>query len=208
MNVQQLVRFYQQYKKLLLIAGFIIGGILFFTIQYLMKVPITEQSHAPNALIAEESSTVPEKENNTKLFVDIKGAILHPGLYEVLPESRVANLIELAGGLTEQADAKQINLAQLLQDEMVVYIPMIGEEGVVQANEAQTAQGNDRSKINLNKATLEELQKIPGVGQKKAEAILQYREEKGAFKKIEEITEISGIGPNTFEKLKEFISVQ
>lgn len=208
MNVQQFIQFYQAYKRYLLIAGVLLVITLFFVSQFFIKEQSIAQPNDMKLATPEESVEVPEKPKKVKIFVDIKGAVLHPGLYEVLPETRVANLIKLAGGLTEQADAKKINLAQQLQDEMVVYVPIIGEEPVVQENETKTAQETDSSKINLNKATLEELQKIPGVGQKKAEAILQYREEKGAFKKIEEITEISGIGPNTFEKLKEFISVQ
>ncbi|MGY3778196.1 helix-hairpin-helix domain-containing protein [Isobaculum melis] len=208
MDVHQIIRYYQTYKKYLLIAGIVLGMIVLFLSQLSKKEQPVVQSNLTNLSEVSEEADAPEEIKSPQIFVDIKGAVLHPGIYEVLPESRVASLIELAGGLTEQADAKQINLAQQLQDEMVIYVPILGEEPMIQENEGALSQQKDSTKINLNKATLEELQKIPGVGQKKAEAILQYREEKGAFKKIEEITEISGIGSQTFEKLKEFIVVQ
>ena len=152
------------------------------------------------------------------IYVDVKGAVKSPGLYQVQAGDRVLDAIGLAGGLNDQADSKRINLSQRLQDQMVVYVPALDEEldqGEMQAlspmmtgspSAAGSSQG-DSQKININTADASQLQEISGIGEKKAADIIQYRESKGSFQKIEEITEVSGIGDKTFEKIKEQITV-
>ncbi|KAA9235171.1 MULTISPECIES: helix-hairpin-helix domain-containing protein [Aerococcus] len=152
------------------------------------------------------------------IYVDVKGAVKSPGLYQVQAGDRVLDAIDLAGGLNDQADSKRINLSQRLQDQMVVYVPALDEEldqGEMQAlspmmtgspSAAGSSQG-DSQKININTADASQLQEISGIGEKKAADIIQYRESKGSFQKIEEITEVSGIGDKTFEKIKEQITV-
>jgi competence protein ComEA len=152
-----------------------------------------------------EMEANPQKEAN--LIVDVKGAIKSPGVYEVQPGDRVIDVIEQAGGLHENADSNNINFAMKLVDEMVLYIPIVGEENrIVPVNGG--VQDPDDGKVNLNKASEAELQTLTGVGPAKAIAIIEYRDQNGGFKKIEELMEISGIGEKTFEKLKDQIIVQ
>lgn len=135
----------------------------------------------------------------SKVFVDIKGEVVNQGVYEVNLDSRVKDVIEDAGGFTENADLKQVNLALRVEDEMVIYVPSIEEdiEGTITDNEA-----ND-GKISLNKATVKELQTLNGIGPAKAAAIIAYREEFGPFKEINELIVVSGIGEKSLEKIKE-----
>ncbi|MFB0634821.1 helix-hairpin-helix domain-containing protein [Bacillus rugosus] len=149
-------------------------------------------------------------ESNETIVIDIKGAVQHPGVYEMRTGDRVSQAIEKAGGTSEQADEMQVNLAELLQDGIVVYIPKRGEETAVQqaAGDAIQSDGGKGALVNINTATLEELQGISGVGPSKAEAIIAYREENGRFQTIEDITKVSGIGEKSFEKIKSSITVK
>lgn len=142
-----------------------------------------------------------------KVIVDVKGAVARPGVYEVDEGSRVIDVIEKAGGILENADVNQINFAETLKDEMVVYVPKIGEE----MNQSQTVSSSGAShndKIRINYATSEELQKLTGIGPSKAEAIISYREENGPFQVEEDLLNVSGIGQKTFEKIKDEITVK
>lgn len=144
------------------------------------------------------------KPNTTyeKLYVDLKGEIYKPGVYLVDPDDRVIDVIESAGGFTNDADENQINLAEKVYDAMVIYVPSQSDSNnlVVQTN-------TNHGKIRINQATQTELEELPGIGAAKAQAIIQYREENGPFKEAEELQNISGIGVKTFEQLEEFIIV-
>ncbi|MEG7380408.1 helix-hairpin-helix domain-containing protein [Bacillus subtilis] len=150
------------------------------------------------------------KDENDTIVIDIKGAVQHPGVYEMRTGDRVSQAIEKAGGTGEQADEMQVNLAELLQDGTVVYIPKKGEETTMQQGSrgAVKSDGGKEAPVNINTATLEELQGISGVGPSKAEAIIAYREENGRFQTIEEITKVSGIGEKSLEKIKSSITVK
>ena len=148
----------------------------------------------------------------TKIFVDVKGAVTSPGVYEAFDGERVLNLVERAGGLLESADKNNINFAMKVVDEMVLYIPVVGEQnssltdlGAVGSLQEETTTDG---KINLNSATELDLQTLPGIGPSKAAAIMEYRDTNGPFKSVEDLMEISGIGEKTFEKLKEHIAVR
>lgn len=147
-----------------------------------------------------------EKENNdvVKMYVDIKGAVKLPGMYEVTSDMRVLNVIDMAGGLKETADDSQVNFSQRIEDQMVIYIPVEGEElseTVIAGTNSNTANisKDEEGKINLNQATKEELMTLSGVGEKKAEKIIEYREENGSFKTIEDLKNVNGFGEKSFE---------
>lgn len=153
-----------------------------------------------------------EVESTGKLYVDIKGAVKVPGMYEVTSDMRVLNVIDLAGGLTSEADDKQINFAQKVEDQMIVYIPKEGEElseslATLPSQGNQSNQGQEEDKVNLNQATKEELMTLNGVGEKKAEKIIDYREENGSFQKIEDLKNVNGFGEKSFESLKTSITI-
>lgn len=150
-----------------------------------------------------ESNPIPEV-----IMVDIKGQVANPGVYELQTGARAKDAIQAAGGFLETAETLSINLAMVIQDEMVLYVPEIGEEAVVPAIQAQQpAAAEAGSLVNLNTATAEELMTLTGIGPSKAEAILSYRTENGNFQSIEDLTKVTGIGDKTFEKLKEAITV-
>ncbi|VEF47722.1 membrane bound high-affinity DNA-binding receptor [Bacillus freudenreichii] len=144
------------------------------------------------------------------VLVDVKGAVPVPGLYKMEEGDRVLDAIEQAGGLLDAADEKQVNFAQKVYDEMVIYIPKKGEpmEDIPQmAITPSVGQGNGNGMVNINKADLSELQTLSGIGPAKAQAIIDYREQDGPFKQAEDLKNVSGIGEKTFEKLQESISV-
>lgn len=146
-----------------------------------------------------------------KIMVDIKGQIKQPGVYQANTGERVIDVISRAGGVTEQADQGQVNFAEHVQDEMVIYIPAKGEgvpsSGSSGGQAAQGGAGQNEGKINLNKADEAELQNLPGIGPAKAAAIIEYRNTSGPFKAVEDLKNISGIGEKTFEKLKDSVVV-
>ncbi len=157
---------------------------------------------------AQKSTSKPTKTANSKwLIVDVEGAVNKPGVYRLLATARVYDAIQHAGGLTEQADTSAINQAQKLHDQSQVFVPDKNSSSTA-PNTAQTTAANsensvtDTKTINLNTADVTELQNLPGVGPKKAELIIQYRQEKGSFSKIEDLTEVQGIGEKTFAKIK------
>ena len=208
---EQLAEIWQRHKKLLLGAALLMGVIFYFYSQRDEKA----QDKNENEQWAQIEETMPsskddkaEKEEPLILKVDIKGAVQKPGVYEFQQGDRVTDVIGMAGGLSEAADSTQVNMAQLVEDEMVVYIPIAGEE--TQAVQAvaggMNGGGKEGGLIDINKATLEELQELPGIGPSKAAAIIAKRDELGSFKTIEDLKLVSGIGDKTYEKLKDLIS--
>jgi len=162
-----------------------------------------------NVFAQNETEMTVEAEEPLILLVDIKGAIKHPGLYKINEGDRIQDVIDLAGGLKDDADENQVNLAQRLQDEMVIYIPTIGEEiEHIQPNiSSTTTQSAQDGKVAINHATAEEIQTLNGIGPKKAETIIAYREENGPFHTIEDLLNVSGIGEKTLENIRDQISV-
>jgi len=146
-----------------------------------------------------------------QIFVDIKGAVMYPGVYELQQDQRIKDVVQLAGGYTENADTQLINHAQKVQDEMVIYIPIKGEqleEGAPSLLTISMESNNKEQKININKADVATLATLPGIGPSKAQSILTYREENGHFQTIDDLKNVSGIGDKTFEKLKDAITVK
>ena len=146
-----------------------------------------------------------------KIMVDVKGAVRQAGVYELPVGSRVYDAVQKAGGMTDEANSQSVNLAQKLEDESIVYVAKNGEEiAPVASASAGTTSGEQQSKdgkVNLNTATEAELQTISGIGQKRAQDIIAYREEKGKFQSVDELKNVSGIGQKTLEKLKEHVTV-
>ncbi|MCD8327379.1 MAG: helix-hairpin-helix domain-containing protein [Lachnospiraceae bacterium] len=152
-------------------------------------------------------SVVDDPEENICVFVC--GEVVSPGVYYFAEGARKVDAVEAAGGFTEAANQNYVNLAELLTDEMQLYIPAVGEELSESAQEAATeTQAAHAGQINLNTASLEELCTLNGIGESKASAILSYREEHGGFDSIEELTQVSGIGESTLEKIKDKIYVE
>lgn len=155
-----------------------------------------------------------ENINDSKIVVDIKGAVKAPKEYELKAGSRVRDLIEIAGGLTPEADEEKIYFSKILEDEQCIKIYKIGEEvldseiEVEEQQEKGTGAVDSKGKININKATVDELMTIPGIGQVKAQSIVDYRNENGKFNSVDELTNITGIGVKTLEKLRDKVDIK
>lgn len=177
-------------------------------------------SEAQSSSVTSNPSTdsVQKSAGKQKLMVDVKGAVKKPGVYEVKPGMRVVDGIELAGGLTESADRKNINMALQLSDQQVVYIPIKGEikdfdpkhlMGTAgnAGNESLASSSSAGELININTADKNALLTLNGIGDKKADQIISYREEQGGFKTIDDLKQVQGIGDKIFAGLKDSITV-
>ncbi|MCJ8006897.1 helix-hairpin-helix domain-containing protein [Lederbergia wuyishanensis] len=198
----------EKYKSLL-VGAIVIGIALFLFISHPKDKQVVVNANLPLAetdipIVKEEAIDNPVV---VKFFVDVKGAIKLPGLYEANEDDRVFDIIQKAGGLLDNADEGQINFAQKIYDEMVIYIPMVGEE-IENPFLNSSSPSNQNDKVNLNKANSSELETLPGIGPSKAAAIIEFREQNGPFKQIEDLQKISGIGPKTFERLQDLITVK
>ncbi|PJZ02138.1 MULTISPECIES: helix-hairpin-helix domain-containing protein [Bacillus] len=205
------MNWWTQHKKAIILAASAAAfiAVIFFLTSRENKEPVKQavSTETENPEVKQEAV---KDDSDDTVVIDIKGAVQHPGVYEMQTGDRVSQAIEKAGGASEQADEMQVNLAELLQDGTVVYIPKKGEEELRRQGVGDDVRsgGGKEALVNINTATLEELQGIPGVGPSKAEAIIAYREENGRFQTIEEITQVSGIGEKSFDKIKSSITVK
>lgn len=169
----------------------------------------------------EESETNANSAPNETWYVDIKGAIKVPQVVPVTPGMRVHDVVEMAGGVTGEADQSQVNLAQLVTDQMVIYVPKVGEE-VSPSTEALVADSKVKESavseisgdgtsggdlVNINTADTTMLQTLSGIGEKRAADIINYRETNGLFETVDDLDQVSGIGEKTMEKLRPLITV-
>ncbi len=134
------------------------------------------------------------------ILVYVSGAVENPDVYPLQAEAIVKEAIQAAGGATEEADLERINLAKRVHDGEHIHVPKIGEA-------VGPPMSEESGKININTATLEELDSLPGIGPVYAQRIVEYRTQKGPFKTIEEIMNVPGIGEKMFEKIKDLITV-
>ena len=207
----------KEYKIIVICAGLglALGG--FFLLKPSTQKPVTETNlQAEVAAVSKDSSSEKEIKKEEKeesaeqnlITVDVKGAVKSPGIYDLPVGSRVHDAVQKAGGLTEQADSKSLNLAQKVSDEALVYVPSKGEEAAGQQTVSGTPSSTSKDKkVNLNKASLEELKQVKGLGGKRAQDIIDHRETNGKFKSVDELKKVSGIGAKTIEKLKDYVTV-
>lgn len=202
------------------------GGLIWQMVQ--REVPMKQVAEIASitsestASLGEHLEASSDKEAIEDWKIDLKGAIKKPGVYSAKKGMRLMDIIELAGGFMENANQLPINLALRIEDQMVIYIPVVGEE--IPYNEAVQSRSNEigtpstihsekgsdgtvEERVNLNTADVNELQTLNGIGLKKAEMIVQYRMENGIFQAIEDVQNISGIGAKIFEGLKEQVTV-
>ena len=166
---------------------------------------VSKDSSSEKEVKKEEKEESPEQDLIT---VDVKGAVKSPGIYDLPVGSRVHDAVQKAGGLTDEADSKSLNLAQKISDEALVYVPTKGEEAASQQATSGTSPSTSKDKkVNLNKASLEELKQVKGLGGKRAQDIIDHREANGKFKSVDELKKVSGIGAKTIEQLKDYVTV-
>lgn len=155
---------------------------------------------------SQESTNISSKE----VTVYVSGAVNSPGVVTLNQGDRLSDAVAKVGGTTENADFNQVNLAIKVEDEKHYIIPKIGEKVEEVDNKVEGVNNNEESstKININSATIEELDTLPGVGEATANKILNYRNENGEFESIEEIKNVNGIGDKKYEELKELIIIE
>lgn len=209
----------KQYKLALVIAliGVVIAGFMMLqreqkqenNIQQLM-----EQTSYSSSSTTEKSKQRSENDQGDKnegmVTVDVKGAVKKPGVYQLKSRSRVQDALLKAGGMTDEADLKSINQAQKLVDEAVVYVAKVGENVVDVTTNTNASTSTSQAKaglVNINTATEADFQTISGIGQKRAQDIIAYREANGKFKSVDDLKNVTGIGAKTLEKLKEYVTV-
>ena len=209
--MEELIEKIKEYKIIVICAslGMVLGG--FFFLKPVAQTPAKESN------LQTEVTTVSKDEKEDKnqkeevveqdlITVDVKGAVKSPGIYDLPVGSRINDAVQKAGGLTDNADSKSINLAQRISDEALVYVPS-KEEATNQEAYSNATKTKENKKVNLNKASLEELKQVKGLGAKRAQDIIDHRETNGKFKSVDELKKVSGIGAKTIEKLKEYVTV-
>lgn len=184
----------------------IIGTLLFLvfwkTNQSVERTPITMNVQEKEIEKKGKPKISDTKEQKRTIIIDVKGAVNKEGVYEMKEGDRVKDAVQKAGGFLSEVDMKKVNLAQIVQDQMLLYIPSENE-----SEQGMFTSSKEDGKIRINTAAKEQLEKITGIGSRKAESILKYREEHGPFQKIEDLLEIDGIGVKSLEKIKDQIII-
>lgn len=243
------MEFYEKYKKYIIILSililFLISSIFIYYKNYSKKKNKTistieekEETLKKDLDNKEKDKIIPEVIE--EYYVDIKGAVMNPGVYKLTSNSIVNDVISLSGGLNTDADTRCVNLSKKIKNEMVIYI--YTKEEVNKLYEEEKSNDKDvicnnikndayvdytnpkenidtsdqmindeeiiNDKININTADISMLSTLPNIGESKAKAIISKRNEKGKFNSIEEIKEVSGIGEATYEKIKDYITVE
>ena len=207
-NKEKIVMFFKQNIKSIVLAFFcsvVVIGMGFYYFNHSKTEDyndISFSNHKSDRIDNEEKN---DDKQDEKIFVDVKGAVKNPGVFETTKDKRIKDLIDVAGGLLDDADTSTLNLSQKVKDQMVIYVLKHGEKPKQISDGGSSSSNTDV--ININTANLEQLMKISGVGKTKAEAIIEHREKNGDFKKKEDITKVHGIGKATFEKIKDKIEV-
>ena len=212
--MEELIEKIKKYKIIIICAGLglVLGG--FFLLNPARQTPAKESNLQTEVAAISKDSTDEKEDKNQKeevveqdlITVDVKGAVKSPGIYDLPVGSRVNDAVQKAGGLIDNADSKSINLAQKISDEALVYVPT-KEEAPNQESYSNATGNKESKKVNLNKASLEELKQVKGLGAKRAQDIIDHRESNGKFKSVDELKKVSGIGAKTIEKLKEYVTV-
>lgn len=205
------------------VCGIVLLGIAVFLL-------VTQQEKEDKELLIETSSTTEvtvdtkkeqdqanDESKSAKIYVDISGAVKQPGVYQLPEGSRLFDLLKQAGGLTEDAAIQTVNQAMIIQDQQKIIIltqaqaqsldtENINNNGHLEEKSAEKS-SKEAGKININQADLTQLQQLSGIGEKKAQAIIDYRNENGSFKTIEDLAKVTGIGEKTVEKLRDSITI-
>ncbi|MBP0723749.1 helix-hairpin-helix domain-containing protein [Bacillus sp. RG28] len=203
-------------NKLVWLAGVIVVCLIYTGYQTVHSNQV-DFSEKEKKVLEDKNNIFKQKETNVKniivqtYMVDVKGAVVKPGIYQVGMNNRVDDAIKLAGGFKSTADSTKVNLAQKIKDEMVIYVPAKGEKGLPSNDAGITNDVSgqaDSKKVDINHATAVELQTIPGVGPSKAQKIIDYIQQKGPFTSIEQLDNVSGFGPKTVENIRPYVIVQ
>lgn len=215
MKIRREVYFIENKKNIIFKIIIILIIICFIIYKFFISKNTTEEFNSLDIIVNISSENLIEQKIIGKIKVYVTGQVNSPGVIELDENSRIEDAINLAGGLTNIADLKKVNLAYMLEDGQKLYIPSINDSETVEyissENGSNIIESSNESstsiKININKADVEKLKELPGVGSSLAEKIYNYRKENGNFKTIDDLKNVSGIGDKKFESLKEYITI-
>jgi len=200
-------------QSIILIITIIVIVLVFSISNYIkqQKVYVLSDGTKENIIGDYNENNMVEQSDAGKIVVHIEGGVEKPGVYELKKDSRVYDAINAAGGLLKDADRKRINLAKKITDEEYIYIANKDEEDIeIRYRDnllIPTGTIENTNLININRANIIELKELPGIGDVLAGRIIEYRNEKGGFKSIEEIKNVSGIGDKRFSDIKDKVTV-
>jgi len=192
--------------RLLIVPAVVLAAVvtLFAKVTTAKHEPV--ENRLPLASVATVRSNPPSTAGRS-LVVYVVGAVHKPGVYSLAEGARVLDAVAAAGGLVADADAARVNLAARVADGTRLAVPRVGEVATVDAGGASAGSGEANGPLNLNSATAEQLDKLPGVGLSTAAAIVAFREQHGAFRSIDQLLDIRGIGPARLEELRPHVTV-
>jgi len=214
--MEVLIEKIKEYKIIIVCVGLGLAVGAFFLLKPSPEIPVKDtspQTELESSVKVKSKEEIPKDIEETTevveqdlITVDVKGAVKSPGIYDLPVGSRVNDAVQKAGGLIDNADSKSINLAQKISDEALVYVPT-KEEAANQESYSNATGNKETKKVNINTASLEELKQVKGLGGKRAQDIIDYRESKGTFRSVDDLKKVSGIGAKTIEKLKDYVTV-
>ncbi|MDE4541548.1 ComEA family DNA-binding protein [Thermoanaerobacterium sp. R66] len=197
----------QQYGiiVLLIIASLLTGYFIFEKSKAQKNDDIVNIKSDKNLINNSNTGETIENEKSKEIKVYVTGLVKSPGVYTMREGDRIDDAIKMAGGALDGADLSDINLAEKLKDEQMIKVPKIGENYA--SNDKSSSSNATNGKININTATKEDLDTLPGIGEVTAQRIIDFREQHGNFQRIEDIMNVSRIGPKLFEQIKDKITV-
>lgn len=223
------ISYYKKYLILVFCLLLLVASTIAFFKLNNEKTEVEDNLVANNEIITKEVNEV-AKQEEVKLYFDIKGSVKKPGVYEFTQGDRIIDAINKAGGLTKNATTNNLNLSKKLTNEMVIYVfnkneltttkafeqvnnvveckcETIEVNNCVDKNTTNESTNNETTKININTDSKEKLMTISGIGSSKADAIIEYRTKNGNFKTTEDIINVSGISKTIYDKIKDTITV-
>lgn len=223
------ITFHYRYRKQIIIASAILILIVTTSIVYINIRPKEKPKIKEEKIALKKEKKETKEEAIEEYKVDIKGEVINPGIYTLKKYSRIIDCIELAGGLTENANTTVLNLSKKITDEMVIIVYSNAEvadfkktkelekqvqDSCIQKNEDSLKNdacidddSSNTSLISINTATEDELSSLSGIGPSKAKQIVEYRTTNGSFKTIEDIKQVPGIGDSIFAQIKDYITI-
>lgn len=223
------ITFHYRYRKQIIIASAILILIVTTSIVYINIRPKEKPKIKEEKIALKKEKKGTKEEAIEEYKVDIKGEVINPGIYTLKKYSRIIDCIELAGGLTENANTTVLNLSKKITDEMVIIVYSNAEvadfkktkelekqvqDSCIQKNEDSLKNdacidddSSNTSLISINTATEDELSSLSGIGPSKAKQIVEYRTTNGPFKTIEDIKQVPGIGDSIFAQIKDYITI-
>jgi len=196
------------------LAGAAVGALALAVVAwFLLRTPPGPPTETLLPMASDVSSTATPSSSSsavpatTEVVVHAAGAVVHPGVYELPAGARVTDLIDAAGGATPDADLDQLNLAAPVTDGERVYVPRVGETVVPVASGGTEGAAAAAGPLDLNLATLDQLDELPGIGPATARAILDERERRGGFRAVDDLLDVRGIGPAKLEAIRDLVTV-